>query len=119
MDNTQVIGYRVRLPNGTFVNSDGRVSFEQEPCTQAAAYRRVADFLSLNLNASAPEIVPVTRILTPIETASRELGDQLQSLLRRHGLDLGLSREQIERRIAQELAEFGAIGASAVGMLRR
>jgi hypothetical protein len=112
MKNTTVIGYRVRTSTDCFVVNDfgGVGTYEPAPVPAPQAYRRVAAYLECARwgDAPIPEVVPISRPLTPMERASRELGTLLSGLCARHGLDLGLSQEQIERKIAQELAELGA-----------
>lgn len=115
MDTTQIVGYRVKSGQ-QFVHSGSPSTYisysEPAPTTQAEAYYLLARFISEHPGEverfGVPSVVPVTRTLTPIETASGELGDLLQNLCRRHGLNLGLSKEQLRTRIAKELAELGA-----------
>jgi hypothetical protein len=115
-----IIGYRVQNVFGDFLNTYGEaVSAQVEPCTQAEAYRRMSVFFTNNPNATVPTVVPVTRPITPIESASKELGGLLSSLCSRHGLDLGLSSDQIERQIAKELSDLGATGVGILSALPR
>jgi uncharacterized protein YjiS (DUF1127 family) len=117
METNTIIGYRVQdVVTGRFINHDGNGyhwvstlgAVEPEPISQPDAYRRLAAYITAYPDAPVPTVVPVYRELTPMERTSRELGNMLTSLCNRHGLDLGLSREQIERQIAKELAELGA-----------
>jgi hypothetical protein len=112
MQTNTVIGYRVQDHNSMFVAHDGVQNFRTytapEPISQADAYRRLAAFIEENPGTPIPSVVPVYRQLTPLETTAKELGSLLTSLTERHGLNLGLSADQIERRIAQELCELGA-----------
>ena len=129
MDNTSstvTLGYRVftSYRQDTWINSVGdRIPFyadDQPPvCTQPEAYRRISVYLTHNPNADVPIVVAVTRPLTPMEKASKELSGLLQSLCQRNGLDLGLTQEQLEKQIAKELAELGAKGSSVFGALGR
>lgn len=121
MENSQVIGYRVQTTDGTFVGLYGEeaLASEMEPCTIAEAYLRVSRYLVDKPTATVPSVVPVTRELTPLETASQELGSLLTSLCARHGLDLGLSTDQIERQIAKELSDLGATGVGILSAARR
>jgi len=115
MNNTTVIGHRVQVSRGVFVNQYGeRVYSEPEPCNLSEAYRRVSVFIASNPGCDVPHVNPVTRTLTPMETASKELGSLLTSLCQRHGLNLGLSQEQIERQISKELADLGATGVVGI-----
>lgn len=121
METTQILGYRVKSGQ-QFVHGTGSSTYisysEPEPISQADAYRRVADFIAAHPSEverfGVPSVVPVTRPLTPIETASGELGDLLQDLCRRHGLNLGLSKAQVRTQIAKELASLGATGISGI-----
>jgi hypothetical protein len=118
MNNTTVIGHRVQISRGVFVNQYGEsVYSEPEACNISEAYRRISVYLSRNPGTSVPTVVDVTR--TPMETASRELGSLLTSLCQRHGLNLGLSQDQIERQISKELADLGATGVGILGQIRR
>jgi hypothetical protein len=130
METTSVIGYRLRdINTGRFINFDGSGyswisnfgSADPEPISLSDAYKRIGEFLARNPNSQVPEIVKVTRPLTPIERASKELGGLLQDLCSRHGLDLGLTKDQVERQIAKELVDLGAGGHTfvATGIPRR
>ena len=111
----EVIGYRVKSGE-QFVHTNFRTTWTsyQEPTTisKSDAYRRVAAFVDEHPEESEhfgdPEVVPVYRVLTPLETASKEFSGLLTSLCERHGLRLGLSNDQVEKRIAKELEELGA-----------
>jgi hypothetical protein len=113
MQSTEIIGYRVQTPSGNFVcyefgRNVSRYGAEPEPISQANAYRRLAAYIEENPGAQVPTVVPVYRVYTPLETASKEFSGLLSSLCERHGLRLGLSQDQIEKRIASELQELGA-----------
>ena len=120
METQTLLGYHVKAQNGEFVHEatdhgDTWAHYDEpEPCTLAQAYSRIGRFLADYPREQAPEIVPVHRALTPLETASSELGSLLTSLCERHGLNLGLTQEQINRRITQELAELGASGVKTI-----
>lgn len=115
---TNIIGYVVKNSNGWFVDFDpetGTNFFVEErpkPISKPDAYRRLAAFLDQTadgvLAGGEPYVTPVFRERTPVERASAELAVQLKSLCARHGLDLGLSDEQIEARIGEELQAFKA-----------
>ena len=121
METTQVIGYRVKSGE-QFVHASNNTTWtsysEPTPCSQADAYRRVAQFITDHPSDverfGVPSVVSVTSPLSPIETASGELGDLLQDLCRRHGLNLGLSKDQIRTQIAKELASLGGTGIGGV-----
>lgn len=120
MQSTTVIGHRVQVSRGVFVNQYGeRVYSEPEACDLSEAYRRVSVFISHNPGCDVPFVNAVTRTLTPMETASKELGSLLTDLCKRHGLNLGLSSEQIERQISKELADLGATGVGFIAGIRR
>ena len=111
MDTTKtLLGYRVKDHNGMYVSADGRVRTytKPEPITHAQAYSAVASFLEHNSWSPVPQVVKVFKKASPIQSASSELGALLTSLCQRHGLDLGLTQEQIDRQIARELSELGA-----------
>jgi hypothetical protein len=113
MQTNTIIGYHVQDHNGMYVSFDGTQNFRSydapAPVSQPDAYRRLAAFIEENpAGTPIPRVVPVYRELSPLETASQELGGMLESLCKRHGLDLGLSREQMETQIAKELADLGA-----------
>jgi hypothetical protein len=115
MKNTTVIGYRVQTQSGMFVHAghnggDFVACFEPapDPIPAPDAYRRLADYISSRPTEPVPSVVPVTSPLTALESTAGELADLLQSLTVRHGLDLGLSRDQVVRQITKELVEIGA-----------
>lgn len=94
---TTVLGYHVKNSNGTYLIRNGyhhaiwRLEGTPEPISLSDAYALVSLFIAQNPSSvDLPEIVKVTkeRVLTPLECASRELGDLLVSLTERHGLDL-------------------------------
>ena len=122
MENTTVIGYKVctTYRQDEFVTYEGNVTMhEVKPCTKAEAYGRISKYLSRDPYADVPIVVGVTRLLSPMETAARELGSLLTSLCERHGLDLGLSSDQIEHQIAKELSELGATGVGLISAIKR
>jgi hypothetical protein len=116
------IGFRLMSASGAcnasgrFVNARGFYCEDWEetpaPVSQPDAYRRVALFLTNCPHEGVPRIEEVfqTRELTPIECLSRRLGDVAES----YGFTtaLGLSRVQIERQLARELVELGALASS-------
>ena len=116
----EVIGYRVVRSNNECYSdeyvhfSESRGNFtsvaEPTPIARGDAFRRLASYLDLNPGEDMNDfvVVPVQRVLTPMETATKELSGLLSSLCSRHGLSLGLSQDQIERKIASELSELGA-----------
>ena len=122
MEHTKdIIGYRVVSINGFFVDTTASgVNFTTDekptPVARGDALRRMAAFLDANPGEPLEdyEVRPVYRELTPLETTSKELGGLLSSLCRRHGLDLGLTTDDIEQRIALEL---GSIGATGIGII--
>lgn len=80
---------------------------EPKPISHADAFRRVAAFIENHpedvKTFGVPDVIPVHRELTPLERTSKELACRLLQLTEAHGLDLGLTREQVETKIAQEL----------------
>ena len=119
-----VIGHRVTTSSGEFVyiTANGEMVVtpnDPPPCTRPQAYQRIAAFLTEFPNAEVPTIVDVTTpVVQPLESASDELGGLLEGLLARHGLNLGLSRAQINTQIAKELASLGAIPAQIARLTR-
>lgn len=110
----EIIGYRILHGYGEvfLCHSDtvgNHLSSEAPaPIARGDAFRRLADFLDdfPDLDHEDFTIEPVYRELTPMEQTARELGGQLESLCARHGLDLGLTREQMEAALTQELKMF-------------
>lgn len=124
MANTStIVGYVVKNNRGDYVHHvDGRNVIEYtkpEPVSRADAFRRLAAYIDENPWANSQFIdelyvAPVFYEPTPVEKAAKELGGLLESLCSRHGLDLGLTREQMEKQIAKELEELKAGGSSFV-----
>ena len=116
----EIIGYRVVRSNSECYsdhyvhNGGGSYDFisaaEPAPIGRGDAFRRLASYLDHNPGEDMNDfqVVPVYRVLTPMETATKELSGLLSSLCSRHGLALGLSQDQIEKKIASELQELGA-----------
>jgi hypothetical protein len=114
----EITGYRViNRNNGHFVDSDGSRNWltrysdaDPTPVPRGDALRRLAAFLDANPGENYGDytIDAVYREQKPIEATATELGDLLLDLCQRHGLKLGLSRDQIERQIASELTLLGA-----------
>lgn len=123
----KIVGYHVKFGN-MFVEyspkSGNYLVFDApEPIEAADAFRRAAAFVergaadvtrSLTAVGVAdegcliPQVIPVEEQVTPVASASRELGSLLMSLAERHGVELGMTPEQVEAKIAQELVQFGA-----------
>lgn len=87
MKETTLLGYRAKTHvNGWFLCRDGYGVFstpgEPTPATLPEVYKRIAEFLEKYPSAVVPEVVKVESIreLTPIECASRALGEQLLAL---------------------------------------
>lgn len=121
----EIIGYRIKAhSDGKFIHRTDHGHFfsqqEPEPISRPDAYRRLAGFLEENDgfdDVNDLEVVPVYRETTPVEDASAELGKLLSSLCNRHGLDLGLNQEQINKQIAGELEALKAGGTPSLGFL--
>ena len=115
MQTNEIIGYRVQLTsNETYVHNDANgmnyISIHRpEPISRPDALRRLAGLLDQYPDMCELDFYfePVYREYTPLETASKELGGLLQSLCKRHGLELGMTQDQVEAKIAEELKEFG------------
>jgi len=111
MRTSEIIGYRVVNTNAGFyvaTNPHG-VNFttdeEPTPIPRGDALRRMAAFLDANPGEDLGdyEVEPVYRETTPIEDAADELGGLFESLCRRHGLDFGLTRDQINQQLVKDL----------------
>ena len=73
-----------------------------EPCSKAECHRRIATFLDVHKNFDGDfSFIPVT----PVESLSKELTSRLISLCDQHGVNLRLSRAQLEARIQRELKD--------------
>jgi hypothetical protein len=132
MRTNEITGFRViHIPSGRAINHDGNGyhwisnvgSVEPEAVPRGDAFRRLAAYLDTNPNQPIRdfEVKPVYRESTPIEDASSELAGLLEGLCTRHGLNLGLSRKQMEAQIGKELAQLGVGGSTfvATGIPRR
>jgi hypothetical protein len=104
----KIIGYEVETFDGYFVMTGGDIDSDVPECTLAEAYRRVGEYIDRNPTMPVPVIHNVERESTPLESASSELGNLLVNLCERHGLNLGLTKDDIERQLAKELAALGA-----------
>ena len=121
----EVIGYRVcnhnvgfyvaTMPHGANYTTD----VAPAPIPRGDAYRRLAAWLDANPDAQDDDytVDPVYRETTPIEDASNELGGLLEGLCARHGLQLGLTRQQINAQIALELQALQAGSVPSVGFI--
>lgn len=122
MANTStIIGYVVKTQTGEYIAEPDERGYNYvtrsrpAPVGKSDAYRRLAAFLDENDGWEEDlYVTPVFYEPTPLEKASKELGGLLESLCSRHGLDLGLTREQMEKQIAKELEELKAGGSSFV-----
>ena len=110
MRTNEIIGYRVANFGGFFVDTTPQgVNFttdeEPTPIPRGDALRRMAAFLDANpdLDMEDFEVQPVYRETTPIEDTADELGGLFETLCRRHGLDLGLTRDQINAQLVKDL----------------
>ena len=108
-----ILGYRVLYPcDELFVDYiDGRNVFTEEPpvpVSRGDAFRRLAAFLDAKPGYDHNDftVVPVEREATPLEKASGELADLLQSLCSRNGLDLKMTPAQVREQLAKELITF-------------
>jgi hypothetical protein len=122
METRTTLGYRVLTHMGNFcvTRADGAFEYtsttEPSPIPIDKAYKLVGSYLERHPTFPVPEVIKVeqVRTLTPVETASKELAGLLQSLCNRHGLDLGLTPDAMERQIAKELVDLGAGGATFI-----
>ncbi len=115
----EVIGFRVvNITSGEFIHNDGEHAYnypstkEPEPISRGDAFRRLGAYLDENpaQEHSNFRVEPVYRMTTPIEDAAHELGGLFESLCQRHGLDLGLSRQQIDAILAKDLEQVKNLG---------
>jgi hypothetical protein len=131
MNTNTIIGYRVKNNHGEYLahtpeQGDFVTETKPEPISKGDAYRRLAAYFD------APQcddhhvgedfyVTPVFYEPTPLEKAGAELGGLLESLCQRHGVNLGLTREQINAKLAAELAAIAAdgnVGGLIVGLPR-
>lgn len=129
MANTnEIIGYRVQNDEtGEFVQLDPVahkcfLTRDETPIlTLANAYRLLATYVEQTGEKQSVLwsfiVQPVYRQTTPVENASAELGGLLEGLCKRHGLDLGLSREKLNAQIAKELQALKEGEGPSVGFL--
>lgn len=80
-----------------------------QPISRPDALRRLAAYSDKNSDGEDFYVAPVFYEPSPIEKASAELGSLLQSLCTRNGLNLGLTQEQINKQIEQELKDLQTI----------
>jgi|SRR5579863_1959004 len=112
----EVIGYVVQSnETAEFVHRDGEGNFlsesEPAPIARGDAYRRLAAFLDENPDCDENfTVVAIYRQTTPIEDAASELGGLFESLCARHGLDLGLSRAQVNALLVKDLEQVKNLG---------
>jgi hypothetical protein len=115
----EIIGYRVLHPDTEeFIGADPTTCRpfmtcdETDPIPRGDAFRRLAAYLDVHPEVDADEfsIEPVYRRTTPIEDAAHELGGLFESLCARHGLDLGLSRAQVDALLVKDLESIKNIG---------
>jgi hypothetical protein len=112
---TEIVGYRVmHTCTESFVHTDATGDNFMDcappaPISRGDAFRRLASYLDErpDLDEDDFHVEPVYRKLTPMESLTGDLADRLLTLCEAHGLDLGLSRAQIEDRLAKELRELG------------
>lgn len=127
MRTNDVIGFYVQNhEQGFFVDTDANGSNfttdeQPRPIPRGDAYRRLAAFLDANPGEDHQDycVLPAYRETTPIEDAANELGGLFESLCRRHGLDLGLTRDQINAQLVKDLEavkEGRGFGSAAFGI---
>jgi len=117
MRTQDIIGFRVvNVDAGFFIASNGHQNFttdeEPTPVPRGDAFRRLAAFLDDNPGEDHQDyaVEPIYRETTPVEDAAHELGGLFESLCSRHGLDLGLSRAQIDGLLAKDLEAVKNLG---------
>ncbi len=114
-NNSDILGYRVMFPRDElFVDFAGGINFltehEPQPIPRGDAFRRLAAFLDEHPELDHTDflIEPTYRELKPVESGARELGGLLKSLCSRHGIQLGMTDDQIQAQIERELKAYGA-----------
>lgn len=119
MQTNEIIGFHIRNnESGECIATDpatGRnfCTFDEvTPIARGDAFRRLAGFLDQNPDADPYDfgIETVYRQTTPIENAASELGGLFEQLCKRHGLDLGLDRTQINALLAKDLEQVKNLG---------
>jgi len=125
MKTTEVIGYRViNFVTRRFVNFDGSYHWLSGECAVPPApipkitdaYRRMAAFLDAYPEESFQNyrLDTVYRETTPIEDTANELGGLFEDLCKRHGLDLGVDRKQINAILQKDLEQVKNLAAFCI-----
>lgn len=144
MNQTNLLGYVVILSNVCddncdsgedgptyieFVNGRNVIAYSRPtPIPVADAYRRLAGFLDTHPNVDPSDLAvepvyewvksePVLPPPSPITNCAKELASRLRALTGAHGLDLGLTDEEMESQIEKELVQFGALAKQVRGFL--
>ena len=94
-------------------------SSEPAPISRADCHRRIAAYVEQpgHENDDDFSIDPVYRETSPLEDAAAELGGLLVGLCQRHRLDLGLTRDQVNKMIAKELEAIKGGASPTLGFL--
>lgn len=115
MSKNLLLGYVVQDISDYFVHHDFARTpqtwlSDEEPLPIPApdAYRRAAQYMQEHPEAPMPLILDVERELTPLEKTASDLGQRLTSLCNMHGLDLGISQDEIDEQLARELTALRA-----------
>jgi|SRR5581483_5991761 len=111
MKTNEITGYVVINEIGEyFVDTDANgnnftTSVAPKPVPRGDCFRRLAAFLDSNPDVEHGHFIvdPVYREMTPTESTAHELGGLLDSLCKRHGLDLGMDRAKMDTILAKEL----------------
>lgn len=113
MAKPKIAGYVVKNNNGQYLeySNQGVTLTRDKPehISKATAYRRLASFLEENPWAEEHGgfyVEPVLCEPTPRERMVSNAADLLQKLLTEHGVDLGITRPQLEAAIDNELSLF-------------
>lgn len=130
MSHSKIIGYVVKNNNGEYIHNSKDEDSDHnyaartkpEPIGKADAYRRLAAYIDENAwvadlapnDANNFYVAPMFYEPTPLDRASEELAGLLQALCNRHGLDLGLTKDQMAKHIAKELDGLKAGGSSFI-----
>ncbi len=125
MSTNQIVGYVVKSRSSyvQYVHHDAQLDHNYlaasrpEPVALSDAYRRLAAFIDENEGEVEHDDLYVAAVFyepKPVERMAQELGGLLQSLASRHGHNLGLTSEQIEKQIVKELEELSAGGKTFI-----
>lgn len=119
MNTSTIIGCRVKNNHGEYLDHNPKhgnfvTETKPEPVSKGDAYRRLAAYFDApqcddNHVEVLAHVVAVFYEPSPMERAVRSW---VESLCQRHGVNLGLTREQINAKLAAELPGPGDAGGN-------